>query len=41
MTAQPKQADPVLDRDGRARADASGIDVLPAYEWLLAAPDEE
>jgi len=30
----------VLDRDTRARADASGIEVLPVYEWLLAAPDE-
>lgn len=31
----------VLDRDALARADASGIEVLPAYEWLLAAPDED
>ena len=30
----------VLDRDVLARADAPGIEVLPAYEWLLAAPDE-
>ena len=30
----------VLDRDALNRADASGIEVQPAYEWLLAAPDE-
>ena len=30
----------VLNRDALKRADASGIEVLPAYEWLLAAPDE-
>jgi hypothetical protein len=31
----------VLDREARPRPDASGIEVLPAYEWLLAAPDED
>ena len=31
----------VLDRDALGRADASGIEVLPAYEWLLAAPEED
>jgi len=31
----------VLDRDARGQAEASGIEVLPAYEWLLAATDEE
>jgi hypothetical protein len=31
----------VLDRDARERAGASGIEVLPAYEWLLAALDED
>ena len=29
----------VLDRDALARVDAPGIEVQPAYEWLLAAPD--
>jgi len=29
----------VLDRDALARAAAPGIDVRPAYEWLLAGPD--
>jgi hypothetical protein len=27
----------VLDRDGRGRAEGAGIEVLPAYEWLLGA----
>jgi hypothetical protein len=27
-------------RDDLAPADASGIEMLPAYEWPLAAPDE-
>ncbi|MFA5844568.1 MAG: ATP-binding protein [Coriobacteriia bacterium] len=31
----------VLDRDALARADAPGVDVLPAYEWLLAAPEDD
>jgi hypothetical protein len=31
----------VSDREARPRPDASGIDVLPAYEWLLAAPEED
>jgi hypothetical protein len=31
----------VLDRDARVGADTPGIEVLPAYEWLLAEPDEE
>jgi predicted AAA+ superfamily ATPase len=30
----------VLDRDALARAEAPGIEVLPAYEWLLAAPTD-
>jgi predicted AAA+ superfamily ATPase len=30
----------VLDRDTVARPDTSGIELQPAYEWLLAAPDE-
>jgi hypothetical protein len=29
----------VLDRDALALADTSGVDVQPAYEWLLAGPD--
>jgi len=28
----------VLDRDALARVDAPRIDVLPAYEFLLATP---
>jgi predicted AAA+ superfamily ATPase len=31
----------VLDRDAFARANTPGIKVMPAYEWLLAAPDED
>jgi predicted AAA+ superfamily ATPase len=31
----------VLDRDARTGVQAPGIDVQPAYEWLLTAPDEE
>ena len=31
----------VLSRDALARVDASGIEILPAYEWLLAVPDED
>jgi predicted AAA+ superfamily ATPase len=31
----------VLDRDALAVADASAVDVLPAYEWLLAGPDRD
>jgi predicted AAA+ superfamily ATPase len=31
----------VLDRDALARADTPGIEVMPAYEWLLAAPDDD
>jgi len=31
----------VLDRDARTGLDAPGIEVQPAYEWLLAAPGEE
>ena len=31
----------VLDRDARVGTDTPGIEVLPAYEWLLAEPDEE
>jgi uncharacterized protein len=31
----------VLDRDALTRADTPGIEVLPAYEWLLAAPNED
>jgi predicted AAA+ superfamily ATPase len=30
-----------LDRDARVRAGGFGIEVMPAYEWLLAAPDED
>ncbi len=30
-----------LDRDAFARADAPGIEVLPAHEWLLAAAEED
>ena len=30
----------VLERDTLTHADASGIEVQPTYEWLLAAPDE-
>ena len=29
----------VLDRDAAARVRAPGVEVLPAYEWLLAEPD--
>jgi len=29
----------VLDRDALALADTSGVDVQPAYEWLLAGLD--
>jgi hypothetical protein len=29
----------VLNRDGLLYVDAPGVDVLPAYEWLLARPD--
>jgi predicted AAA+ superfamily ATPase len=28
----------VLDRDALALADKSAVEVLPAYEWLLAGP---
>ena len=31
----------VLDRDALARAEAAEIEVRPAYEWLLAPPDED
>jgi predicted AAA+ superfamily ATPase len=31
----------VLDRDALGQAEAPGVDVLPAYEWLLAAVDSE
>jgi len=31
----------VLDRDALVRADAPGVEVQSAYEWLLAAPDED
>ncbi len=31
----------VLDRDALGRADLRGIDIQPAYEWLLLAPDAE
>lgn len=31
----------VLNRDALGRADAPGIEILPAYEWLLATPDDE
>jgi predicted AAA+ superfamily ATPase len=31
----------VLDRDALVRAGEPGIEVLPAYEWLLAAPAEQ
>jgi hypothetical protein len=31
----------VLDRDAREELDAPGIEVRPAYEWLLEAPDED
>ena len=31
----------VLDRDALGRADAPGTEILPAYEWLLATPDDE
>ncbi|MBI4231093.1 MAG: ATP-binding protein [Planctomycetes bacterium] len=30
----------VLDRDSLPRADTPGVHAQPAYEWLLAAPDE-
>lgn len=30
----------VLDRDDMGRLDAPGIEVLPAYEWLLAPADD-
>ena len=30
----------VLDRDARAGIDTPGIEVLPAYEWMLAEPAE-
>jgi hypothetical protein len=30
----------VLDRDARVGTDTPGIEVLPAYEWLLAEPAE-
>jgi hypothetical protein len=30
----------VLDRDARVETDTPGIEVLPAYEWLLAEPAE-
>jgi hypothetical protein len=30
----------VLDRDALARVNAPGVEVRPAYEWLLAGPDE-
>lgn len=30
----------VLDRDARTLAGESGVEVVPAYEWLLAAPDD-
>ena len=39
--ARPTQRLLVLDGDARAQAGASGIEVLPAYEWLLAASDED
>jgi hypothetical protein len=28
-----------LDRDALTRVEAPGVDVMPAYEWLLAPPD--
>jgi predicted AAA+ superfamily ATPase len=31
----------VLDRDALAHAAAPGIEVVPAYEWLLAAPRDD
>jgi hypothetical protein len=31
----------VLDRDSVPRLDTPGVHVQPAYEWLLAAPDED
>jgi len=31
----------VLDRDAFARANTPGIEVLTAYEWLPAAPEED
>jgi predicted AAA+ superfamily ATPase len=31
----------VLDRDARVGTGTPGIEVQPAYEWLLAAPDED
>jgi uncharacterized protein len=30
----------VLDRDALARVNAPGVEVQPAYEWLLAEPDQ-
>lgn len=31
----------LLDRDGLAAVNAPGVEAQPAYEWLLAAPDED
>jgi predicted AAA+ superfamily ATPase len=31
----------VLDRDALAGVDVPGVEVLPAYEWLLAAPEDD
>lgn len=28
----------VLDRDAAGEVEAQGVDVLPAYEWMLAEP---
>jgi hypothetical protein len=30
----------VLDRDARVGPDTPGIEVMPAYEWLLDDPTE-
>jgi hypothetical protein len=30
----------VLDRDAVVRVDDPAVTVQPAYEWLLAAPDQ-
>jgi hypothetical protein len=30
----------VLDRDALTRVNVPGIEVQPAYEWLLAEPDQ-
>jgi hypothetical protein len=38
---RPEPLESVGRLSARVRAGGSGIEVMPAYEWLLAAPDED